>query len=80
MTDFSSELELKNQLSYFEATILLENVVRLDTLYRNTKDPRLLVELEHLLAIVKEMTPKDFAKLKKDILLGSALFPPNYQL
>lgn len=90
MMDFSSELELKIQLSYFEASILIENVTqrttqerfiaRLDTLYRNTKDPRLLIELDNLLAIIKDMTPPEFAKLKKDVLLGQVLFPPNYQL
>lgn len=86
----SSELELRKQLSFFEASILIENVnqrttqerfiARLDTLYSNTKDPRLLLELSNLLTTVKDMTPREFAKLKKDILLGRALFPPNYQL
>lgn len=87
MNDFFL-IELRKQLSFSEANILVENVnqkttqgsfiARLDVLLKNTQDERLLAELSSLLSKVKDQTPQEFAKLKQDTLQGLVMFPPDY--
>ena len=90
MIEHSAQIELRKQLSFCEAYILLENVnetttheglmVRLGILLENTADKRLLTEINSLLSKLKDLTAQDFSKLKQDILRGHVLFPPDYTL
>ena len=84
------EVEIRKQLSFCEANILIENInqkttqgdfiARLDTLSKNTQDGRLLTELGRLLEKIKDLTPQEFLKLKHDTLAGLVLFPADYIL
>ena len=90
MMEFEIAPGIRRQLSFYEANILVENmsqktnlggfIARLDTLSRNTQDVRLLSELESLLSKIKELSPREFAKLKQDTLQGRVMFPPDYTL
>lgn len=88
MDDFSPHIEIRKQLSFFEANLLMENInmrttkesliSRLILLSQNTKDERLLLELKNLILILQDLTPANFEKLKQDTLLGHILFPKDY--
>lgn len=89
MVEFEDLTRNRRQLSFCEVNILVENmnqktdlggfIARLDTLSKNTRDARLLSELESLLSKIKELTPQEFAKLKQDTLQGRVMFPPDYR-
>lgn len=88
MVEYENLTGKRRQLSFCEANILVENmnqktnlgsfIARLDTLAKNTRDDRLLSELESLLSKMKELTPQEFARLKLDTLQGRVMFPPDY--
>lgn len=85
-----SYAEIRKQLSFCEALILIENVnqkttltgliARLSQLSDNTTDSRLLQDLAGLLFKLKDLSPAVFAQLKQDTLLGQVLFPPDYTI
>lgn len=86
--DYLFQIEQRKKLSFCEANILIENVnqkttqgdfiARLDALFKNTQDERLLAELNALLGKITDLTPQEFLKLKRDTLSGDVLFPADY--
>jgi len=90
MDNFTPVIEIRKQLSFLEANLLMENInmkttkesliSRLVFLSQNTKDERLLLEIEKLIYVVQDLTPAKFEKLKQDTLLGQILFPADYIL
>lgn len=90
MLDYLPEFEIRKQLSFCEANIVIENlfpqttqgdlIARLDTLSKNTQDERLLAELRSLIEKIKDLTPQEFSKLKRDKLTNNLLFPADYLL
>lgn len=85
-----SYAEIRKQLSFCEALILIENMnqkstltgllARLSQMSDNTTDTRLLENLTSLLSKLKDLSPAVFAQLKQDTLLGQVLFPPDYTI
>lgn len=90
MPELSYDLESHKQLSFCEAYILIENVnqmsnqgmliAQLTSLQGNTTDPRLLSELKSLLNKIKNLTPREFAKLKQDTRSGRVIHPSGYAI
>ena len=90
MPDFEYALEIRKQLSFFEVNLLMENinqkttkeslVSRLVMLAQNTKDERLLLEIQSLISLVQDLTPAKFEKLKQDTFAGHTMFPADYTI
>ena len=88
MPEFEYALEIRKQLSFFEVNLLMENinqkttkeglVSRLVILAQNTKDERLLLEIQSLISLVQDLTPAKFEKLKQDTFTGHTIFPADY--
>lgn len=90
MNDFISSMEARKQLSWCEAKILSKNITHKSThgsfiallaqLLENTQDQVLCKEMKSLISKIKALTPREFEKLKQDVLQGHTAFPLDYTI
>lgn len=87
--DFHKDNTPHLYLTFHEANILIENlrtqdkagfIQRLANLSQHTPDPVLRHELTSLNDKILELSEREFATLRQDVLSGKVLFPPNYPL